>query len=198
MNISLEDIKDHIPYYLTVPQKEGLIKALSDFPDSFPYYCSGFESNLLQGDGWKGFQIYDFSSGNKAEVKGIVLSNSCDVSLENARDLPVKVTFAPIIRISDYRHALEKAGVSSGAIDTKLNAIRSQRVTELFYLPPKYGVSDGYIVLFSDLHSMPLPEFINVERREKEFTLSLCGFYLFLLKLSIHFCRFHEGVSRGI
>ena len=32
---------------------------------------------------------------------------------------------------------------------------------------------------------------------EKLFTLNQMGFYLFVLKLSIHFCRFQDGVIRS-
>ena len=32
--------------------------------------------------------------------------------------------------------------------------------------------------------------------KEKLYTLSQEGFWVFLIKLSIHFCRFHENVPR--
>lgn len=198
MDITAENLQEHIPYYLTAPQKEGLVRALADFPRNFPYYCGGFESELLQGDGWKGFQIFNFVTGERASVMGVVLSNSCDVSTENARTLPVKITFAPLIKLSDYRRLLEKTNLTAAAIDAKIEAIRNQRVTEFFYLPAGSQLEDESVVMLGDLHSMPLREFERTATKAKSFTLSLCGFYLFLLKLSIHFCRFHEEVPRGI
>lgn len=196
MDISQETIQDHIPYYLTIPQREGLIKALSEFPDNFNYYMDGRDNDLLQGDGWSGFQLFKFPSGECANVFGVVLSNSCDVSSENKRALPVSIVFAPVLRLEDYRALLERAGVSVQAIRAKIESIRLQRVTEIFYLPAK-GEEGECIVLFSDLHSMPYSAFESLEEKGKRFTLSMCGFYLFLLKLSIHFCRFHENVERA-
>lgn len=197
MNISTDDIRDHIPYYLTAPQKEGLVNALAQFPKNFSYYCNGFEDELLQGDGWKGFQLFDFSTGKKADVFGVVLSNTCDVSTENVRTQPIKISFAPLISLTRYQSSLKKAGVSDAAINAKIDAIRLQRVTEFFYLPAGAQLQDECVVVLSDLHSMPLREFENAAKKRKEFTLSMCGFYLFLFKLSIHFCRFYEEVPRG-
>lgn len=47
-----------------------------------------------------------------------------------------------------------------------------------------------------DLHTVPLHAFERVAEKKKLFTLTLVGFYLFLFKLSVHFCRFHEEVAR--
>jgi hypothetical protein len=44
---------------------------------------------------------------------------------------------------------------------------------------------------------MPLHAFSEDGERRKLVTLNQLGFYLFVLKLSIHFCRFAEGISRS-
>jgi hypothetical protein len=55
--------------------------------------------------------------------------------------------------------------------------------------------SEDHIALLDDLHTLPLGMFQKADR-PKLFTLSQVGFYLFVVKLSIHFCRFSEGISR--
>ncbi|MGZ5601252.1 MAG: hypothetical protein ACXWFX_11735, partial [Methylobacter sp.] len=57
-------------------------------------------------------------------------------------------------------------------------------------------LESDHIVLLDDLHTLPVKLFCEKNDREKQFTLSQAGFYLFLFKLSIHFCRFHENVLR--
>jgi hypothetical protein len=107
MQISEQSIRDNIPYYLTSEQKAGLFKALNDFPHNINYYFSGYENDVLQGDGWKELKIVSFKTGQKESIRGIVLSNSCDVSSKNKRDIPMNITFAPIIPLSEYRKLLE-------------------------------------------------------------------------------------------
>ena len=43
---------------------------------------------------------------------------------------------------------------------------------------------------------MPVRAFIDDNAKAKRFTLSLHGFYMFVFKLSVHFCRLHENVAR--
>ena len=66
----------------------------------------------------------------------------------------------------------------------------------MFYLPKGGALEDEYVALLDDLHSIPAHAFERVAEKKKLFTLSMVGFYLFLLKLSVHFCRFHENVAR--
>ncbi len=196
MPISAETIQEQIPYYLTKEQKEGLIKALSEFPKTTQYYTGLYPTELLQGDGWEKFDVIRFEDGVRGQIKGIVLSNSCDISQENRRDLPPKITFAPIIKLANYAQLLSKNGITQEQIGSRFQAIREQRVTTMFYLPKGGALDDEHVALLDDLHSIPAYAFERVTDRKKLFTLTMVGFYLFLLKLSVHFCRFHEEVAR--
>jgi hypothetical protein len=53
------------------------------------------------------------------------------------------------------------------------------------------------MALFDQLYTMPSKVFDQENKKSKVFTLSLFGFYLFVFKLSIHFCRFQENVARN-
>jgi hypothetical protein len=196
MQISEQSIRDNIPYYLTSEQKAGLLKALNDFPHNINYYFSGYENDVLQGDGWKELKIVSFKTGQKESIRGIVLSNSCDVSSENKRDIPMNITFAPIIPLSEYRKLLELSGIDPETVKQKISTIIQQKVTNIFYLPAGSNLEQEYLALFGDIHSMPTKAFDEDKNKMKLFTLSQIGFYLFIFKLSIHFCRFHENIAR--
>lgn len=196
MGITAEDIKEHIPHYLTQEAKEGLVKALKDFPEKMNYYTTEHTDELLQGDGWNSLDIIDVETAKQKSIKGIILSNSCDISSENTRDIPVRIVFAPIIPLSQYEALLEKNGIDLAKITSKVSSIKKQQVTSLFYLPKGGYLESDHIALLDDLHSLPVRRFCKKTDKKKQFTLSQAGFYLFLFKLSIHFCRFHEGVFR--
>ena len=196
MSITPETIQTQIPYYLTQAQKDGLIKALDEFPRPIQYYIGLYPNELLQGDGWEKLEIIRFENGSRDKIKGIVLSNSCDISPNNKRNMPPNITFAPIIKMANYAQLLLKNGLTQQQIEDRFQSIREQRITTMFYLPKGSALDEEYVTLLDDLHTVPAHAFEQVAERKKLFTLSLVGFYLFLLKLSVHFCRFHEEVAR--
>jgi hypothetical protein len=99
--------------------------------------------------------------------------------------------------VDGYIELLEGAGIPKQSIEDKLEAIRQQRVTSLFYVPAGSGLQNDHIVLLNDIHTMPATAYEEDQSRSKVFTLSQTGFWLFILKLSIHFCRFHENLVRA-
>ncbi len=196
MSISAETIQAHIPYYLTQEQKDGLVKALAEFPRPIQYYIPLYPEELLQGDGWEKLEIVRFEDGARDQIKGILLSNSCDISIGNKREMPPRIIFAPIMKLANYSELLLRHGLMPQQINDRFQAIREQRVTTMFYLPKGGSLEEEYVALLDDLHTVPARIFEQVAERKKLFTLSLVGFYLFVLKLSVHFCRLHEEVAR--
>jgi hypothetical protein len=196
MGITVEDIKEHIPYYLTQEAKEGLVKALKDFPEKMNYYTTKHPNELLQGDGWNSLDIINVETAERKSIKGIILSNSCDIRSENTRDVPARIVFAPILPLSLYEGLLAQSGIDLNKVSSKINSIKLQKVTSLFYLPKGGCLESDYIAVLDDLHTLPVQLFCKKSDRGKQFTLSQAGFYLFLFKLSVHFCRFHENVFR--
>lgn len=189
-------IQDYIPYYLTQEAKKGLIEALKDFPEKTNYYTELYPNEILQGDGFYSLDVIRFEDGKRDEIKGILLSNSCDIDEKNRRELPIKISFAPLIRLNDYIALLQRQGFNEHSIDSKVRAIKEQKVSYMFYLPKNENFDDEHIALFSDLHTIPLSALKSKGKPKKLFTLSQVGFYIFLFKISIHFCRFHEGIER--
>jgi hypothetical protein len=195
-----DEIRRQIPVYLSDSNKELLVAELEAISRgnrvrfTLASHEDTFKSDMLQGDGWRGFVLREFANGSKRLIRGIVISNSCDVSPENRRDLPTKVTFAPLLKLAGYLSLLRAAGLPEDKIESKATAIRQQKVTSIFYLPNGGALDDEYIVPFDDIHSMPLEAMVS---HEKLFTLNPTGFYMLVLKLSVHYCRLHENVNRS-
>jgi hypothetical protein len=194
--MSFEGLEDHLPKYLSSADQAELVSHLRDF-ENRNYYTTLFPTDLLQGDGWFGFDIINLMDGKRDKIKGIMVSNSCDIDPSHKRDLPTRIVFAPLVKMGAYADLLARANLDPRQIETKIEAIRKQRVTSLFFLPKGGLLDEDHIALLDDLHNVPLKMFDEFEARSKLFTLSQVGFYLFVFKLSIHFCRFSENLSRS-
>lgn len=202
MNLDIESLQRQIPYYLTSEDRQILINELKAISrgETADYFLSqtrdAFKNDMLQGDGWRGFQLFMFDTGKRRSVQGLVISNSCDVDPNNRRDLPARVIFAPLVKLATYEAILGKRNIKQRKIDEKLAAIRAQKTSSLFFLPSGGPLTDDHIVRLDDAHSMPVAAHSAAMDREKLFTLNNTGFYMLVLKLSIHFCRLQEKVNR--
>jgi hypothetical protein len=199
MALTEETIRDQIPFYLTQPQKQSLAAGLREFEQSStisPFSISQYAYETLQGDGWSKFQIFNFDTGVRRNVRGMVISNSCDIDPDNRRDLPSKITFVPLIQLGRLERMWLDSGLTAERLSQKLADIRAQRITDFFYIPQCGQLEEESVAILNDVHTMPLNAFLNSSQRQKLFTLSQVAFYLLLFKLSVHFCRMHENVSR--
>lgn len=202
MNFDPETLKGQIPQYLSADDKRVLLNELSaisqggDAEYILSSYRDEFENQMLQGDGWSGFVLFSYDTGERRSVPGIVLSNTCDLDPDNPRDLPTKVVFAPIARLTKFIGFLEASGIDRSRIDSKIDDIRAQRTTSIFYLPAGAFLDHDYVVRLDEAQSMPVSVFNENCQKSKLFTLSNTGFYMLVLKLSIHFCRLREHVMR--
>ena len=88
------------------------------------------------------------------------------------------------------KEAFEKSGKDKQAIANKIDAIKKQQVTNMFYLP------DDMVVLLDRTMHLDYNKFSEA-MVNKIASLSNYGFYVFLFKLSYHFTRLREGVQRG-
>lgn len=191
-----EIIQTYLPKYLTPSQTQQLYSELLKFPDNFDFYLqhSEFDEELLQGDGWKGFVLIDFKTKNEKRVSGVILSNSCDISPENERDFPTNILFSPIIPLKKYKKLLQTIK-NEEQVENILINLRKQRNTAIFYLPYCENIIEESIILLDNIHTHPLSDFQS-KTPQKIFTLTQYAFYVFLIKLSIHFSRFQEEVVR--
>lgn len=167
MKISKDSIQEYIPYYLTQSQKDGLKKALKDF--SSDAKSASYYTSLHKG---KRLQGDGWDALQIIRCKDGERKNTKGILLSNTCGLP------------------------ADSISDKIKSIRNQEVTSIFYLPQGGGLSEEYIATLDDIHTIPI-DYINEHKIEQNlFNLSMFGFYLFLFKISVHFCRFHENVTR--
>ncbi len=192
-----EQVSLFLPKYLTPSQKQDLYAEMLKFPGSTQFYLHrpDLKDELLQGDGWQGFMAINFYTCKPKIVSGVILSNSCDISTANPRSLPVNILFSPLVSLSQYEQLLLAKGKTAAQVNSQFKEIRSQKVTSIFYLPPLAGVIEESVILLDNIHVHPLKNFLGLSR-EPLFQLNQFAFYLFLIKLSIHFCRFQEGIQR--
>ena len=124
-----------------------------------------------------------------------IVSNSCDIAAANNPDPNQRVAFAPLLDLALYREFLIEAGKKPNDVDDYLAKIRRQEIYRIFYLPAMHGHFGESIVALDALHSMPLRA-VSDRKLERVFTLSMYGWYVLLVKLSIHFTRMGENIDR--
>lgn len=203
MTLEIESIQQQIPQYLSAADEQALVRELKAIAagGTAGYTLSKFRDDfsdvMLQGDSWRGFQLFLFESGERRSVRGIVLSNSCDVDPDNPRDTPARVIFAPLVKLAVYEAKLRESGIAPDRITAKMGAIREQRTTNIFFIPAGGPLEEDSMIRFDEAHSMPVAAHVASGERAKLFTLSNTGFYLLVLKLSVHFCRLQEKVNRN-
>lgn len=189
-----EQAQVFLPKYLSPEDQKELYSELLKFPEKLNYYLprDAFPNNVLQGDGWRGFVVIDFETSDRKNLSAVVVSNSCDIDPASQVDSPRKILFAPIVNLELLR------GLFVGSEEqtaNKVAAIRQQKITTMFYLPELPGLMQESVALLDDIHQQPLGRFLEGPR-DKIFTLSQSAFWIFLIKLSIHFTRANESARR--
>jgi hypothetical protein len=197
--ITADSIERHLPYYLTLEHKQALANALARLPDEKQYFAPNkIPNEMLQGDCWDNMEIVNFNDGQRKPVRGIILSNSCDVDKDNKRDTPTNVLFSPIVKLSSFVDILTYANISEQKIASKVAAIKNQLVTSVFYIPDATGgLGSEYLAMLDNIHTIPSAVLDLSGTNRKLFTLNTLGFYVFIFKLSVHFCRLGENVDRS-
>ncbi|CAG68937.1 MULTISPECIES: hypothetical protein [Acinetobacter] len=200
-----DDFSQLLPGYLTDETRKKLEVALKNFikngkitQDPFSSFKNDF---FLQGDIVSDIP-FPYFSDNKYTThvvpRCIILSNTCDIDVNNPRDLPMDCLLAPLFDMQKIENILLSSGASEEKIKNLTEDIKKYRVTNLFYLPidskGSYAPDEkGYVVSLDKTFSIPR-KLISIERHIK--SLNQFFSYLFTFKLSLHFCRFHDKVDR--
>ena len=200
--IRLEDIEVYLPKFLSANSKKALFEGLRQFPDNIDsrFYTNRLRNDRIvyQGDGIQNLPFLIMPELEARPVNAIIISNSCDIDPRNIRLFRSKVVYAPILKLESYRNMLLREGVLAPEVNSHIESIRRQEITQAFFLPAQGLLEQDSFVLLDRLISCD-NEFIDrkVLHQSRLFTLSDLAHYLFLVKISIHFCRLHEGVDRG-
>lgn len=198
-----ESIKKFLPKYLSPSDQSKLLKCLEDFPNNLNYrfYTNSLkdEKVIFQGDGILNLPITNLPQSDIKKTKCIISSNTCDIATENQRTFfEPRLSYSAIVDLAKYKSFLVKKGIAKKKVNTHINAIRRQKITQIFYLPKSSKINES--IVFLDRINNCSIKVIKSENisSERIFTLSDYGFYIFLLKLSISFTRIAEKVNRKI
>lgn len=196
--LSREDLELFFPRYLNPESKDAINDELEKFNslDFGLFYWDSYHSKLqkhwCQGDGVKDLAILP----SRRKGNAMLITNTCDMDVRNENLFPPSVTCAPVIQCTKIKSLLQKRGIPKVKIDGFFEAVKSQQKTTFMYLPPKRGLKESIVFLDrafpckrSDIGETP------VGRRL--FSLRNSSFYLFLFKISVHFCRIQEKIDRS-
>lgn len=204
----LSDFKNYLPQYLSSDASANLFSDLKKFPSNIDnrLYTNSLSSEkiIYQGDGLNGLLSINLPNPTTKEVPSMILSNTCDVDSDNERLMETRLVFATIFQLEKYKNLLIKKFIDTGlkteqSIEDHIALIKKQYISHIFYLPAGGKLQNESMVLFDRVNNLPNN---YIERDDipfkRIFTLSDYGFYLFIYKLSIHFTRIRENVSRTI
>jgi len=201
-----EDIKTFLPSYLSEESLDKLFEGISQFIQESECVSNLYtrllcaERLIFQGDAFSDVPIVDLPDTEIYRTKVLVLSNTCDLDTQNKRNssLPINLSYVPIIPLGKYVNLLRENGIDELRITGHVTTLKQQRYTHLIYFPAHPSGPNEDAVALLDHTCSCRPEVIQVNNIAKQrlFTLNNFGFYLFLLKLSIHFSRIRESVDR--
>jgi hypothetical protein len=195
-----EEIGTYLPKYLSADATNELFEELKQFPRNIDsrLYTSKLKDDpgLFQGDGLARIWISNLPDPRVETVRVMVISNTCDVTVENKKLLGPRLIYCPIISLPKYAQMVTAS--REIAADRHISDIRQQRIASMFYLPRIDALGEESVALLDrinncDLQALNLGELVAT----RLFTLSDYGFYLFLFKLSIHLTRIRENVARN-
>lgn len=198
-----EDIRRNLPHYLSRAETTELLREIDEqFPNIHEtrMYTTAHASEevIFQGDGLRDLLYVYLPKPESAQYNCMVFSNTCDMDLENPSVVPPAICYAPIIRLDKLREALAATGRwKAEQIESRVEAIRKQKLTTAFYLPRGGQLEAESVVLMDRICHC---DGNSISRKEvpgrRLFTLSQIGAYLFFFKLSVHLLRMTDKVHR--
>jgi len=199
--MKLEEIEKYLPKYLSPENQKELYEQLKNFPENISkIYGSDFTFNMgiLQSDIVENIPFYNLPDTSYKTTNVMVISNSCDIDPNNDRPIPPKISYVPLISLDKFIQLLKNNSISEERIRGIVESIKKQEKTNMFYLPKGAMIKEDSIALFENVLSIDRDYFFTEVLRKdtKIATLGNYGFYIFLLKLSIHFTRIQEAVNR--
>lgn len=197
MQWTAEELRVLLSENLLRENLDTVIEELQEMQQGRGMICATHEEPLLQGDVFEGVPCVLRAAGeiSVAPKRALLVSNSCDATPENPRPIPLDLTVAPLLRLSRYRQMLLDNGVAEAKANDAIKSIKRQEKTNIVYLPAGAGIQEEMIALLDKVQSLPNEEF-QAARPARLAVLTQRGFWILLVKLSMHFLRPHEGAER--
>lgn len=209
-----DNFESLLPRYLVEGDKGRLKDSLKQFVgdslkseiDYSSFYKDYGHDYFMQSDLIREirFAFWDESEKifHKKYTDAIVLSNTCDISFDNHHSMNEKqCLFAPIIELQEYINDLKLAGYEEEKRVQFIKSVKSQQISNIFYLPANYNSDKEYIALLDNVFWFPIKElktYTEDINANKISSLGYFGYYLFILKLSYHLCRLPEQCDREV
>ncbi|MEK7256088.1 MAG: hypothetical protein AAB316_15160 [Bacteroidota bacterium] len=208
-----EDFLRFLPNYLTREDKDRLADALEQFKveksqawnskllthfysrNPFDYFLQGDLLRQIRYANWNA----ESKSFDKIYLNAIILSNTCDLDLSNQRNITKEVVLAPLTEFRRYKQKLEMRIGSGEKLKSLEDGIKAQVYSSLLYLPPAPGTTDDFVCHLDKAFWFPTEElnsYLPDLSQTRISSLDYFGYYLFLVKLSYHFCRLPEEKQR--
>lgn len=200
-----------LPSFLTSSDKERLKQALAQFKKddhkniSYLDFYSMYDYNyFLQADILSEIRYPKWDHTNRVYKASfpdsIIISNSCDISFENNRNInPKQCLFAPLVELAEFESDLIAAGYEASKLNQLFSEIRRQSISNLLYLPHRPDNKKEYIAFLDRLFWLPIDDLnslVGSIKDDRVASLNQFGYYLFVLKLSYHICRLPEEIDR--
>ena len=197
---SFEDIKKYLPQYLSDRDAKQLFSALKDFPNNIDerfYSNYSLDDNILyQGDCLKDIPAFNLPDTRTKLSQSMAISNTCDMDLSNKRLWNTRILFSQIILLEKLEKGLCQR-FPKDRVANYINSLKKQQITNAFYLPKSKNLDEA-VAFFDYTNSFDINYIDRESLKERRLvSLSNYGFYILLLKLSIHFTRVQEKVERN-
>lgn len=197
---SFEEIKKYLPQYLSDSDAKKLFSALKDFPNNIDerfYSNYSLDDNILyQGDCLKDIPAFNLPDTRTKLSQSMAISNTCDMDLSNKRLWNTRILFSQIILLEKLEKGLCQR-FPKDRVTNYINSLKKQQITNAFYLPKSKNLDEA-VAFFDYTNSFDINYIDRESLKERRLvSLSNYGFYILLLKLSIHFTRVQEKVERN-
>lgn len=197
---SFEDIKKYLPQYLSDSDAKQLFSALKDFPNNIDerfYSNYSLDDNILyQGDCLKDIPAFNLPDTRTKLSQSMAISNTCDMDLSNKRLWNTRILLSQIILLEKLEKGLCQR-FPKDRVTNYINSLKKQQITNAFYLPKSKNLDEA-VAFFDYTNSFDINYIDRESLKERRLvSLSNYGFYILLLKLSIHFTRVQEKVERN-
>ncbi len=194
-----EELRVFLSEDLLKENLDSVVQEIQEMQAGRGMVAANHEEPLLQGDVFENVPCVSRASGVAAisPRRAIVVSNSCDVSTDNPRNLPVHISVAPVLRLARYEQMLLDHAVVPQRVAGIVASIRRQEKSDVLFLPAGAGLTEDMVALLDQVQSMPFSQFAAAPAGPRAGVLTQRGFWVLLVKLSMHFLRPHEGVERA-
>ncbi|MBD7987098.1 hypothetical protein H9645_03560 [Luteimonas sp. Sa2BVA3] len=176
-----------------------VVRQIQKLQEGRGFLAAHHEIPRLQGDIWSGLPIVRISADGHAAARparAMLLSNTCDIAEENARDYRAHVTYVPVVRISAFERMLTNGGLPQDRINSIVQSIRLNESTRVFFVEAGAGLEEDCLAMLDQAFSASA-DILNAGHCERLAVLSDRGHWALVLKMSVHFCRLREGVVRA-